>query len=117
MNSPILLGQKLALRLVAGVDIPELRREKQTAVSLNAARVHGKMIRLGGTGPVIGNQDTRVVVFALARVELGGNCCSRCCGYDSSSLHGVRSLMTMEKKANRKNRENQKTFNIFVESY
>ena len=99
MNSPILLGQELALRLVAGIDVPELRREKQASVSLNAARVHSEMVRLGRARPVIGNQDTRVIVFALTRVELGGNSSSRCCGYDSGCLHGVRRLR-MEKKTN-----------------
>jgi hypothetical protein len=98
MNSPILLRQELALRLVASVDIPELRGEKQTAVSLNAARVHSEMVCLGRARPVIGNQYTRVVVFALARVELSRSRSSRSCGYNSSSLHGARRLVLMKKK-------------------
>ena len=80
MDSPVLLRQELALRLVASVDIPELRRKEQTTVSLDTARVHSEMVCLGRARPVVWNQNTRVVVLALARVELGRNGSSRSCG-------------------------------------
>jgi hypothetical protein len=90
MDSPVLLRQELALRLVASVDIPELRGKEQTAESFNAARVHGEMVCFRRARPVIRNQNTRVVVFALARIKLSGNRSSRSCGHNSSSLHGAR---------------------------
>jgi hypothetical protein len=92
VDSPVLLGQELALRLVTSIDIPELRRKEQTAVSLNAARVHSEMVCLRRARPVIGNQDTRVVVLALARVELSRNLSSRRRGHKSSSLHNARKI-------------------------
>jgi hypothetical protein len=45
VNSPIFLRQQLALRLATSVNIPELRRQKQTSEGLNAARVHGERVR------------------------------------------------------------------------
>jgi hypothetical protein len=98
MNGPILLGQELALRLVTSVNIPELRGEEQTAVSLDAARVHSEMVRLGRARPVIGNQYTGMVVFALARVELSRNRSSRSCGHNSRLLHDDARRLTMMEK-------------------
>lgn len=65
MNSPIQLRQQLALRLIASVDIPELREQHQTAESLDAARVYGQRVGFWRARLVVWDDGTGVVLVAL----------------------------------------------------
>jgi len=115
MNRPIMLGQKLSLGLVASVDIPELREENQASERLNAARVDGKRVCFRRARPVIRNQDTSVVVFALARVELCRDRSGRCCGHNGSSLHDASHSMVKERNTSRREVGITNGYNILEE--